>query len=167
MSHKRKLPSEMDLYHQMKKRKVTNESTTLSKDEQQYIRIFNNIKSSGLIHQNNVHANLIQIISKFATGSLVYCYKCHQSMSFLEIECENKTSLKCLACKTRNWCMDCNVHLKKCTGTRCSSCSDILCYDLSRKCMQCGGIMCAKCFPQQLNGTTCWDCTIHNDFNLY
>ena len=130
-------------------------------DIRQYSTIFQTIQDSTWISNNNVEISLIKIITEYSTGQLVDCYLCSEKISFLEIECEQKSIKECLNCHSKNWYGECNVHQQQCGGPCCEDCSKCICLKLAKKCDQCAGEFCLECFPESL-GEKCWDCALPN-----
>ena len=141
---------------------LDSEIFTHSADKQQYSIIFQSINESEWIRNNNVERNLIKIITEYSTGQLIQCYLCREQMSFLEIECENKTIKKCVNCHSKNWYGNCDIHYQqKCSGPLCEDCRKCICAKLVKECDQCLGAFCVECFPNSL-GDKCWDCALPN-----
>ena len=124
----------------------------VTKDQQQYKKIFTAIYDSECIQNYKVPSDIVKQIAEFSTGEFYECCKdnCKEDVSFLWKDINDTQDVDCVHCETKLYWHFCTIHNKYCTsikdsGPRCETCLSAVCHDCIKDCVNCGKRNCVYC----------------------
>ena len=122
-------------------------------DQEKFSLLYHTISNTELIKKYDLDNNIIQLLSEFANGEFIDCFKCHFSLHFMPSDISRLQAIECEKCHELLWGYWCSIHQKYTTiekydkGPLCCVCRKSMCYDLTLKCsrLSCENIVCAIC----------------------
>ena len=157
------LSARISLDERLKKRRRFNHNQNrtsalflFGQDQEKFSLLYHTIGNTELIQKFDLDNDIIQLLSEFANGEFIDCFKCDFTVHFMPSDISRLQAIECEKCHELLWGYWCSIHQKYTTiekydkGPLCCVCRKSMCYDLTLNCSkrlswQCKNIVCAVC----------------------